>query len=83
MSTAFADIHVDWRTAALCREVDPEIFYPPPGLQPREAKAICGRCPALDDCRAFALDTGEVWGVWGGMSEAERAKVRNPKGAAA
>ena len=37
-----------------------------------EAKAICAGCPVRDACLAYALDTGEAYGVWGGLSEDER-----------
>ena len=37
-----------------------------------KAKAICARCPVRDACLAYALDTGEAFGVWGGLTEDER-----------
>jgi WhiB family redox-sensing transcriptional regulator len=68
---------MDWRQAALCREEDPELFFPigttgPASVQVAEAKAVCRRCPSLDPCLTWAIDTGQDAGVWGGTSEEER-----------
>ena len=35
------------------------------------AKAICASCPAVLQCRSFAVRTGQVFGIWGGLSEQE------------
>lgn len=69
--------NVDWRDAAVCREEDPELFFPnghsgPWELVIEEAKAVCRRCPVLDACLAWALDNRVEHGVWGGLSEKER-----------
>jgi len=67
----------DWRLLAACRHADPELFFPvsasgPPLDQITQAKAICACCPVRRQCLAFALDTRQDHGVWGGMSEQER-----------
>jgi WhiB family redox-sensing transcriptional regulator len=67
----------DWRLLAACRHADPELFFPVSlsGLsldQVTRAKAICAGCPVRRQCLAFALDTRQDHGVWGGMSEEER-----------
>lgn len=67
----------DWRNHAACRDEDPELFFPigntgPALVQIEDAKAVCRRCPVIDDCRAWALAAGEKAGVWGGLSEDER-----------
>ena len=67
----------DWRQLAACRHADPELFSPisVPGRslnQITQAKAICAGCPVSRQCLAFALDTRQGHGVWGGMSEQER-----------
>ncbi|RLU79258.1 hypothetical protein CTZ27_37070 [Streptomyces griseocarneus] len=77
-----------WSGQAACREEDPELFFPArhdgPGVaQIREAKAICRRCPVVEDCHAWALSTDQEYGVWGGMSERERRgrrERRKPNG---
>jgi WhiB family transcriptional regulator, redox-sensing transcriptional regulator len=70
-----------WRRRAACREEDPELFYPSGTTgsalaRLAKAKAICARCPVTAQCLAWALNTGEQFGVWGGKSEDERKKMR-------
>ena len=61
---------------ALCSEVDPERMFPEVGERAEAAKSICRRCAVTDQCLQWALDNDERWGVWGGMTEEERAKLR-------
>jgi WhiB family redox-sensing transcriptional regulator len=68
---------MDWRHKALCKDEDPELFFPigntgPAERQIEEAKSVCHHCPVECDCRNWALDTGQEIGVWGGLSEDER-----------
>lgn len=72
---------MDWRHRAACRDEDPELFFPigttgPSLLQVDEAKAVCRRCDAVDECLSWALDSDQDAGVWGGLSEDERRAVR-------
>ena len=72
---------MDWRHRAICRDEDPELFFPvgtsgPALLQIAEAKAVCRRCPVMSDCLSWALHSGQDAGVWGGMSEDERRAVK-------
>lgn len=72
---------MDWRHHALCRDEDPELFFPigstgPALLQIEEAKQVCGRCPVTEPCLQWALETGQDAGVWGGMSEDERRALK-------
>ncbi|WP_243657423.1 WhiB family transcriptional regulator [Frankia sp. BMG5.11] len=72
---------MDWRHRALCREEDPELFFPigttgPAERQVEEAKAVCRRCAVTSDCLNWALDTGQDSGVWGGLSEDERRTLK-------
>ena len=67
----------DWRHRAACLDEDPELFFPvgdtgPALLQIAEAKAVCNRCDVVDQCLRWALETGQNFGVAGGMSEDER-----------
>jgi len=39
------------------------------------AKAICARCPVRDSCLAYALDTRQEFGIWGGLNEDERRAI--------
>ena len=68
---------MDWRHRALCRDEDPELFFPigttgPAATQVDDAKQVCTRCSVVDDCLSWALETGQDAGVWGGTSEDER-----------
>jgi len=72
----------DWQLLAKCRGVDSAVFYSPDGERGhararREARAkkMCRECPVLAQCRAHALSVAEPFGVWGGLTEAERARL--------
>lgn len=72
---------MDWRHSALCRDEDPELFFPigtsgPAERQIEEGKAVCRRCPVTRECLQWALETGQDAGVWGGMSEDERRALK-------
>ncbi|HVT21749.1 MAG TPA: WhiB family transcriptional regulator [Mycobacteriales bacterium] len=72
---------MDWRHRAACRDEDPELFFPigttgPALLQVDEAKEVCRRCDAVDECLTWALDSDQDAGVWGGLSEEERREVK-------
>lgn len=72
---------MDWRHRSSCRDEDPELFFPvgnsgPALLQIAEAKTVCRRCPAVAACLGYALETHQPFGVWGGMSEGERAALQ-------
>jgi WhiB family redox-sensing transcriptional regulator len=71
----------DWRHRAECVNEDPELFYPigntgPALLQIEDAKAVCRRCPVIEECLEFALDAKIDSGVFGGMSEDERRSLK-------
>ena len=72
---------MDWRHKAVCRDEDPELFFPvgntgPALLQIDEAKAVCRTCEVMDTCLQWALESGQDAGVWGGMSEDERRALK-------
>lgn len=72
-----------WQFDAACRGEDSALFFAPSYFERREekaarearAKAICARCPVLDDCLEFALRVRESHGVWGGQNEQERRQL--------
>jgi WhiB family redox-sensing transcriptional regulator len=65
-----------WADHAACKGVDPDLFFPERGEDARHAKAICARCPVRTFCLEEALVNVEKHGVWGGLSERERRKIR-------
>ena len=65
-----------WQDLALCAETDPESFFPPKGGSTREAKRTCRSCEVRAECLEYALGNDERYGVWGGMSERERRRLR-------
>ena len=69
----------DWQDLALCAQTDPDSFFPEKGESPRPAKRVCAACEVRAECLQYALDHGERFGVWGGLSERERrALARQP-----
>lgn len=74
------DEDLPWTELARCTEVDPSIFFPGKGEPAREAKTVCAGCEVRAECLEYAVDNGERFGVWGGLSERERRKVRADRG---
>lgn len=68
-----------WQERANCLGVDPDLFFPERGASTREAKAVCRGCEVRDDCLEYALANGEKFGIWGGLSERERRRVRRQR----
>jgi WhiB family redox-sensing transcriptional regulator len=68
-----------WQTRANCMGVDPDLFFPERGASTREAKEVCRGCVVREDCLEFALANGEKFGIWGGMSERERRRLRRSR----
>jgi WhiB family transcriptional regulator, redox-sensing transcriptional regulator len=69
-----------WQERALCAETDPEAFFPEKGGSTREAKKICTGCEVKAECLEYALANDERFGIWGGLSERERRRVRRRTG---
>lgn len=70
---------MDWRHEAACQGMGSDLFFPVamPGTpmydrEVAEAKSVCADCPVRSDCLAWALDSGQDYGVWGGVDEVER-----------
>ncbi|MDA8291236.1 MAG: WhiB family transcriptional regulator [Actinomycetota bacterium] len=72
-------IDQEWQSRANCMGVDPELFFPERGSSTREAKEVCRGCVVQQDCLEFAIANGEKFGIWGGMSERERRRVRRSR----
>lgn len=65
-----------WQTDSLCAQTDPEAFFPEKGGSTRDAKKICSSCEVRTQCLEYALENDERFGIWGGLSERERRKLR-------
>lgn len=68
-----------WQDQANCLGVDPDLFFPERGASTREAKEVCHGCVVRLDCLEFALVNGEKFGIWGGLSERERRRLRRQR----
>lgn len=74
------DTEISWDQHAQCRSHDPTLFFGPNRFEPKrerlareaEAKAVCATCPCIRACREHAIETGELYGVWGGLGETDR-----------
>ena len=65
-----------WQERALCAQTDPEAFFPEKGGSTREAKRVCASCEVRAECLEYALASDERFGIWGGLSERERRKLK-------
>ena len=70
------DAGLDWQDQALCAQTDPEAFFPEKGGSTREAKRVCASCEVRAECLEYALSNDERFGIWGGLSERERRRVK-------
>ena len=68
-----------WQERANCLGVDPDLFFPERGASTREAKGVCRGCEVRAECLEYALAHGEKFGIWGGLSERERRRVRRER----
>ena len=73
---AEAENALAWQTDALCAQTDPEAFFPEKGGSTRDAKRICTSCDVRGECLEYALSNDERFGIWGGLSERERRKLK-------
>jgi WhiB family redox-sensing transcriptional regulator len=76
-----ADLEAEesWQLYANCLGVDPDLFFPERGASTKEAKAVCRACVVREDCLEYALDNSEKFGIWGGLSERERRRLRRAR----
>jgi len=76
----FEPIPAPWTDQALCAQTDPEAFFPEKGGSSREAKRVCRACPVRAECLEYALAFDERFGIWGGLSERERRRLKRQRG---
>lgn len=65
-----------WTEKALCAQTDPDAFFPEKGGTTKPGKRICQGCEVRDECLKYALDNDERFGIWGGLSERERRRLK-------
>ena len=70
------EAELTWQERALCAQTDPEAFFPEEGGSTREAKKVCVSCEVRAECLEYALENDERFGIWGGLSERERRKLK-------
>ena len=80
-SLALANADYTWRDRAICRDTDPDLFFPVGTtgqalVQIARAKEVCNECPVKIDCLEYALETNQDSGIWGGLAEEERRAIR-------
>ena len=69
----------EWTRKALCAEVDPEIFFPDKGDKTAHVKQICKACTVRAECLEYSFKHNERFGVWGGLTELDRRRLRSRK----
>ncbi len=69
-------VELSWQERALCAQTDPEAFFPEKGGSTREAKRVCLSCDVRSQCLEYALAHDERFGIWGGLSERERRRLK-------
>lgn len=69
-------VPMSWQERSLCAQTDPEAFFPEKGGSTREAKKVCLGCEVRSECLEYALANDERFGIWGGLSERERRKLK-------
>lgn len=72
-----------WMADALCKEYDQRLFFPLRGENAKAAKEICGRCAVRAECLEYALAHKGLQGVWGGVGEGDRKRLRRQRRPAA
>jgi len=68
-----------WMDDANCRGFDVDKFFPVSGEDTRTIKAICRACDVQAECLAYAINNHEIHGIWGGLSERERRRIRRSR----
>ena len=68
-----------WQMLSNCLGVVPDLFFPERGASTKDAKAVCQGCIVREDCLEYALTNREKFGIWGGLSERERRRIRRER----
>lgn len=65
-----------WQQHGLCRGADPNMWFIGRTDSPKPARDTCARCPVKDPCLKYAMDHNEKYGIWGGLTERQRRRLR-------
>src|SRR4051812_29825276 len=71
-----------WADLGSCVSSDPDIFFPERGENTSYARSECRGCPVRHQCLDYAMTTGQKFGIWGGMTPAQRrrlARIEQPE----
>jgi WhiB family transcriptional regulator, redox-sensing transcriptional regulator len=66
----------EWRDQAECAGMDTNLFFPVTDADAAAPKRVCAVCPVRQECLEWAIATRQSDGVWGGMTEDERRRLR-------
>ena len=68
-----------WTEEANCKGAEADLFFPERGASTRKEKAICMACSVQPECLEYAIENSEKFGIWGGMSERERRRIKRQR----
>lgn len=69
------DVPLPWMSDGACQYVAPDLWFPANREDSVPALAICAVCPVVRACREYAIESGQRWGTWGGLSQNELRKI--------
>ena len=68
-----------WREEAACSGLDTRLFFPATEddqVQLTVARQVCAMCPVQEACLAYAIESRQTVGIWGGATTRERRRLR-------
>ena len=68
-----------WREEAACSGLDTRLFFPASEddqVQLTLARQVCATCPVQESCLAYAIESRQTVGIWGGATTHERRRLR-------
>lgn len=74
-------LDLPWRERAICKDSDPDAWYPTESSGYPDAERLCDPCPVKAECLQYALENDEQEGVWGGLRPRRRNKLRRASAA--